>query len=119
MVPLHLINTSRGGLVVAAESEVYCHGARTARLGRGSWRNGLRNRIPMRDGRPFAFAGLWERWQGDDGEPVETCAILTTEANALVRPVHDRMPVILAPEDDAAWPDPTTPAEQLRALQRP
>ena len=46
------------------------------------------------DERPWAFAGLWERWLGPDG-PVESCAILTTEANELVRPVHDRMPVIL------------------------
>jgi putative SOS response-associated peptidase YedK len=49
--------------------------------------------IKMKDGQPFAFAGLWERWEGG-GEPVETCTILTTEANEVVRPVHDRMPVI-------------------------
>jgi putative SOS response-associated peptidase YedK len=75
--------------------------------------------IRMRDGRPFAFAGLWERWQGGDGEPVETCAILTTEANAMVRPVHERMPVILGPGDFAAWLDPRTAAEHLHALLRP
>jgi putative SOS response-associated peptidase YedK len=57
----------------------------------------------LRDGRPFAFAGLWECWRGADGEPVETCAILTTEANEVLRPVHDRMPVILAPEDYDLW----------------
>jgi putative SOS response-associated peptidase YedK len=74
--------------------------------------------IRMRDGNPFAFAGLWERWQRD-GEPVETCAILTTTANELVRPVHDRMPVILAPADFSAWLDPRTPADQLHALLRP
>jgi putative SOS response-associated peptidase YedK len=72
----------------------------------------------MRDGRPFAFAGLWERWHGGEGEPVETCALLTTEANELVRPVHDRMPVILGPGDFAAWLDPRTPADQLHALLR-
>ena len=48
-----------------------------------------------RDGRPFAFAGLWERWQPAGGEAVESCAIITTEANDVVRPVHERMPVIL------------------------
>jgi putative SOS response-associated peptidase YedK len=51
--------------------------------------------------------------------PVETCAILTTEANELVRPVHDRMPVILAPGDFAAWLDPRTPPDRLHALLRP
>jgi putative SOS response-associated peptidase YedK len=50
-----------------------------------------------RDERPIAFAGLWERWEGPEG-PVESCAILTTEANELVRPVYDRMPVIPLPE---------------------
>jgi putative SOS response-associated peptidase YedK len=74
--------------------------------------------IRMRDGRPFALAGLWERWDGDDGEPVESCAIITTTANELLRPVHDRMPVILAPEDYGTWLDPTTPAEQLHAMLR-
>jgi putative SOS response-associated peptidase YedK len=56
------------------------------------------------DGRPFAFAGLWERWEGPEG-PVESCAILTTEANELVRPVHDRMPVILPERHWATWLD--------------
>ncbi|HZY87850.1 MAG TPA: SOS response-associated peptidase [Gemmataceae bacterium] len=58
-----------------------------------------------RDGRPFAFAGLWERWEGPE-RPVESCAILTTAANELVRPVHDRMPVIKPREHWAAWLDP-------------
>jgi putative SOS response-associated peptidase YedK len=70
------------------------------------------------DGRPFAFAGLWERWE-KGGEPVETCAILTTEANAVVRPVHERMPVILRPEDFAAWLDARRPPAELHALLRP
>src|SRR5262245_35107324 len=56
------------------------------------------------DGRPFAFAGLWERWDRG-GEPVESCTILTTAANAVVRPVHERMPVILPAEAFAAWLD--------------
>jgi putative SOS response-associated peptidase YedK len=57
-----------------------------------------------RDERPFVFVGLWERWEGPEG-PVESCAILTTEANELVRPVHDRMPVILPQQHWAAWLD--------------
>jgi putative SOS response-associated peptidase YedK len=68
--------------------------------------------IKMKDGQPFAFAGLWERWEGG-GEPVDTCTILTTEANELVRPVHDRMPVILAPEDYGRWLDPETKKPEL------
>lgn len=52
-------------------------------------------RIQRSDGAPFAFAGLWDRWQGRDGRVIESCAILTTEANEAIRPIHDRMPVIL------------------------
>jgi putative SOS response-associated peptidase YedK len=57
------------------------------------------------DEKPFAFAGLWPRWQGPEG-PVESCTILTTEANELVRPVHDCIPVILPERHRAAWLDP-------------
>ncbi len=61
-------------------------------------------RITLEDGGPFAFAGLWERWdKGPDGVPVESCTIITTSANHLVCPLHDRMPVILAPDDYPAW----------------
>src|SRR4051812_30295235 len=57
----------------------------------------------MRDERPFGFAGLWEKWRGEDGQMLETCTILTTEANEVLRPVHDRMPVILHTEDYELW----------------
>lgn len=62
--------------------------------------------IRMRDGRPFAFAGLWERWEPPDGAAVETCAILTTGANAILAPIHDRMPVIVPPGEYGRWLDP-------------
>ena len=62
--------------------------------------------IRMRDGLPFAFAGLWEYWEGPQGDALETCTILTTEPSELVRPVHDRMPVILDPRDWDLWLDP-------------
>ena len=75
--------------------------------------------IRMIDGRPFALAGLWERWSGAEGEPVESCTILTTTANELMQPFHDRMPVILAPDAYEAWLDPQTPVEALQALLRP
>lgn len=66
----------------------------------------------LADKQPFAFAGLWERWQGD-GDVVETCTILTTQANELLQPIHDRMPVIVNPEDYDRWLEPTlTPDHQ-------
>ncbi|MCY2966632.1 MAG: SOS response-associated peptidase [Planctomycetota bacterium] len=54
----------------------------------------------------FAFAGLWETWHDPAGVAVETCSILTTSSNELLRPFHDRMPVILDPADFALWLDP-------------
>jgi len=62
--------------------------------------------LRLRDSRPLAFAGLWERWQSPDERAVETCTILTTEANELVRPLHNRMPAILEPGDYERWLDP-------------
>ncbi len=59
--------------------------------------------ISFRDRRPFAFAGLWERWHGEGGAALDSCAILTTTPNDVVAPVHDRMPVILAPEEYGTW----------------
>jgi putative SOS response-associated peptidase YedK len=77
--------------------------------------------VTLRTGGPFAFAGLWERWHGGDGEgDVQSCSIVTTDANELMRPLHDRMPAILDPSDYAAWLDPTPrPKEELLALLRP
>ena len=68
--------------------------------------------IQMKDGRPFAFAGLWEAWKSpDDREAwIKSCTIITTEPNALMEKIHDRMPVILKPEAFALWLD---PAEQM------
>ncbi len=57
-----------------------------------------------KDGRPFAFAGLWEAWQpGGEAEPLKTCTIITTSANEVVAPVHDRMPVMLLKDDAWNW----------------
>jgi putative SOS response-associated peptidase YedK len=56
----------------------------------------------------LAFAGLWDTWEGPNHSVLETCALLTTEPNDLIRPIHDRMPVILCPEAYASWLDPAT-----------
>lgn len=65
--------------------------------------------IRLREGRPFAFAGLWESWKDpadEQSEPLLTCSIVTTEPNELLAGVHDRMPVILPPPDCGLWLDP-------------
>lgn len=72
--------------------------------------------IQPRGGGLFALAGLWERWHNPHGEEVESCTILTTEANELMQPLHDRMPVILDAPSDGAWLDPRSSAESLRSL---
>ena len=63
--------------------------------------------IRMHDGRPFAFAGLWDRWESPDKGVIESCTILTTATNALLAPIHDRMPVILPPGKYDRWLDPS------------
>jgi putative SOS response-associated peptidase YedK len=63
----------------------------------------------LRDGRPFAFAGLWERWQKGDEQEILSCALITTEANDVVRNVHDRMPVILPSAAYDQWLSPGVP----------
>ncbi len=73
----------------------------------------------LQDGQPFGFAGLWERWEAADGEVIESCTILTTAANELVRPIHDRMPVILDRKDYDLWLDPMVQVEPLQQLLRP
>jgi putative SOS response-associated peptidase YedK len=74
------------------------------------------HRIMMADGAPFAMAGLWERWEKGD-EPQETFCIITTEANELLRSIHNRMPVILDPADWPAWLEATETTIPLALLQ--
>ncbi len=76
--------------------------------------------IGMKNGDPFAFAGLWEQWTGPDEKPVESCTIITTEANELLADLHNRMPVILAEEDYDRWLDPKVQdADALQSLMVP
>jgi putative SOS response-associated peptidase YedK len=72
----------------------------------------------MRDGRLFAFAGLWDIWRGD-GKPLLTCCLITTHANDLVSPVHDRMPVIVPRASYDEWLNRETPEARLVCLLRP
>jgi hypothetical protein len=69
--------------------------------------------IRPRDGGLFSFTGLWERWRDPQGETVETCTILTTGANDLMRSLHDRMPVILVTTAEARWIDACADAASL------
>lgn len=75
--------------------------------------------ISLQEHRSFAFAGLWEVWRDAAGTPMYTCTIVTTTANPLLQPIHDRMPVILDPSAEAVWLDSgvTTPQELLPLLQ--
>jgi putative SOS response-associated peptidase YedK len=77
--------------------------------------------LRMQDDHPFAFAGLWETWKGkDDDLLLESCTIITTEPNDVSRPIHDRMPVILASSDYDQWLNTTVQEpEELQPLIRP
>jgi len=76
-------------------------------------------RIALKDNQPFVFAGLYDDVATGESPPRPAYAIITTEANELMAPIHHRMPVILASDDAGAWLDPDTPEEQLKALLRP
>jgi putative SOS response-associated peptidase YedK len=73
----------------------------------------------MQDGRPFAFAGLWESWEKGGEGTLRTCAILTTRANSVLSGVHERMPVILPSDAYNAWLDPDADGEELGELMIP
>jgi putative SOS response-associated peptidase YedK len=72
--------------------------------------------IRRADAKPFAFAGIWDRWTAKDGEVIESCAIVTREAVGDVRLLHDRMPIILEEADHDAWTDPATTADVLKTI---
>jgi putative SOS response-associated peptidase YedK len=74
-------------------------------------------RIVLASGELFAFAGLWDRWKSPDGETVESCCIVTCEPNELAAKVHNRMPVIIAPEEYDTWLT-GTPEQALALLKR-
>ena len=71
--------------------------------------------IVLKTGEPFAFAGLWETWRDPAGSRIESCTIITTTANDLLSPIHDRMPVILTRESESLWLDASVNAPGLLA----
>ena len=87
------------------------------------WEKRDRNKYPLlirlKTDLPFAFAGLYEVWRPPLGDPLRTCTIITTDANELLRPIHDRMPVILPAHLTGAWLDPSIedPRRLLDLLQ--
>ena len=87
------------------------------------WKRDAKQKQPFfirpRDEELFSFAGLWETWHDPEGEIVESCAVITTEANELMRPIHDRMPVILNWEGEEEWLNPRSAPDSLRVLLVP
>jgi putative SOS response-associated peptidase YedK len=88
------------------------------------WRKEGKRKVPMwvhlKTKEPFGFAGLWDVWRKPDGGKVESFTIITTEPNELVRPIHNRMPVILRREDEEQWLDASRiPFAKAKSLLKP
>lgn len=75
--------------------------------------------IRLKSGRAFGFAGLYETWISPDGEEVTTCTIITTEPNELMKPIHNRMPVIVPKDKEDIWLHPDSYEEELTELLKP
>jgi putative SOS response-associated peptidase YedK len=76
------------------------------------WKKDGKRKLPSyiypKNGEPMAFAGLWETWRSPEGQVVQSCTIITTEANPFIQQLHNRMPAILSDETQALWLDPLT-----------
>ena len=88
------------------------------------WRPAGKRKVPvyifLKSKKPFGIAGLYETWKAPDGNELRTCTIITTDANDLVRPFHDRMPVILPEDVEDRWLDPAEAScERLSSFLRP
>ncbi len=87
------------------------------------WQKAGKGKTPVwihrKDREPFVFAGLWDRWQPPKGEKLCSFTIITTSANEKLRPVHDRMPVILSDDDAVKWLNPRSDTRELQELLRP
>ena len=87
------------------------------------WKHVTGKRVPMRivlkTGEAFAFAGLWDDWRSPSRDMIRSCTIITTTANTLLAPIHDRMPVILDRDSESAWLDPTAGLASLTRMLVP
>lgn len=87
------------------------------------WRRDERGKVPLWFHRPddelFAFAGLWAEYVPRGGEPIVSCALVTCPPNDLMRPIHDRMPVVLDPAAEGSWLDPNADPGDLLGLLVP
>ncbi len=75
--------------------------------------------IRLKSREMFAFAGLWDEWKNASGKTIQTFSIITTSANEIMKPIHQRMPVILHPEFESVWLDKDTQSSDLLELLRP
>ena len=76
--------------------------------------------ITLKSARPFGFAGLYERWVSPEGEEINSCTIITTQANGMLKPIHDRMPVIVDRKDEDFWLNPEiNETERLSHILKP
>lgn len=75
-------------------------------------------RITVNDESIFTFAGLWDRWEGEE-ETITSCTIITTEANDLMKDLHHRMPVIISKSQREKWLHPDTSKEEAKAMLKP
>lgn len=77
-------------------------------------------RIKLKNGMPFGMAGLWEAWKSPNGKFIYSCAVITTNSNTLMSPIHNRMPVIIKPENEKEWLNPAiTDLNKLNRLLKP
>jgi putative SOS response-associated peptidase YedK len=76
-------------------------------------------RIRLKSQEPFALAGLWDTWKDAEGKELKTFTIITTEPNEVLAPIHNRMPVIFRPQDEAMWLDPTAEIKHLTDALKP
>lgn len=122
LVPFWAKDTSIGNKMINARAETvdtkpsYRQSFQTQRCliladGFYEWKREGKSKIPYRftlkDRTLFGFAGIWDSWMSSDGKTINSCSIITTEANELMTTIHDRMPVILDKEKEEMWLDPT------------
>ena len=75
--------------------------------------------IQLKKGAVFGLAGLWESWNSPDGDHVESCTIITAEANRLIRTIHDRMPVIISPDRYETWLQDSAELQMMQQILTP